>query len=105
MVRRALLPLSVALAALVAASFTPASRAVAAAMAGVTVRDSNFSPTQLTVHTGDTVAKRDFSTSSHYFHSGLWQRANPISAGYRLGLSLRWRLATKHRQTSQAEAE
>src|SRR5882724_10477195 len=55
MVRRALLPLSVALAALVAASFTPASRAVAAAMAGVTVRDSSFSPTQLTVHTGDTV--------------------------------------------------
>ena len=44
MVRRALLPLSVALAALVAASFTPAGRAVAADMAGVSVRDSSFNP-------------------------------------------------------------
>src|SRR4051794_32113890 len=55
MVRRALLPLSVALATLVAASFTPASRAVAADMAGVSVRDSSFNPNQLTIHAGDTV--------------------------------------------------
>src|SRR2546423_796392 len=55
MVRRALLPLSLALAAATAASLTPAGRAGAADMAGVVVRDSNFSPNRLTVHAGDTV--------------------------------------------------
>src|SRR4029077_21289570 len=49
--------------------------------------------TQIDRGAGDTVAKRDFSTSSHHFGRGLWKRANAISAGYRLGLSLRWRLA------------
>ena len=54
---------------------------------------------------GDTVAKRDFSTSSHRFHRGLWHRANAISLGYQLGLSARWRLASKRRQMGQAEPE
>ncbi|HEV7686529.1 MAG TPA: cupredoxin domain-containing protein, partial [Acidimicrobiia bacterium] len=55
MVRRALLPLSVALAAVLAASLAPAVPAGAANMAGVIVRDSNFSPTPITIQTGDTV--------------------------------------------------
>jgi CelD/BcsL family acetyltransferase involved in cellulose biosynthesis len=52
---------------------------------------------------GDTVAKRDFSTSSHSFHRGLWYRSNAISLGYRLGLSLRWRLARHKMGTAQPE--
>src|SRR2546423_12513679 len=67
MVRRALLPLSLALAAATAASLTPAGRAGAADMAGVVVRDSNFSPNRLTVHAGDTVifAKAQDSQLAH----------------------------------------
>src|SRR2546423_4278469 len=55
MVRRALLPLSLTVAARAAACLTPAGRAGAANMAGVIVRDSYFSPTSLTVNAGDTV--------------------------------------------------
>lgn len=54
---------------------------------------------------GDAVAKRDFSTSSHHFGRGLWHRTNAVSAGYRLGLSLHWRLASKRRLTDKSEAE
>src|SRR5438874_7413268 len=55
MARRALLPLSLALAAVAAASLMPAGQAGAANTAGVVVRDSNFSPNRLTVNAGDTV--------------------------------------------------
>jgi len=41
---------------------------------------------------GDTVAKRDFSTSQHHFLQGLWSRGGVTAAGYRAGLSAMWRL-------------
>jgi CelD/BcsL family acetyltransferase involved in cellulose biosynthesis len=40
---------------------------------------------------GDTVAKRDFSTSQHFFYSGLWQRPGIIALSHRVGLALGWR--------------
>jgi CelD/BcsL family acetyltransferase involved in cellulose biosynthesis len=41
---------------------------------------------------GDTVAKRDFSTSQHHFLRGLWSRDGLRAMGYRTGLSAAWRL-------------
>ncbi len=41
---------------------------------------------------GDTVAKRDFSTSQHHFLQGLWSRGGITAMGYRAGLSVMWRL-------------
>jgi CelD/BcsL family acetyltransferase involved in cellulose biosynthesis len=41
---------------------------------------------------GDTVAKRDFSTSQHQFLRGLWSRGGIRAMGYRAGLSAVWRL-------------
>jgi len=43
---------------------------------------------------GDTVAKRDFSTSEHHFYRGLWSRGDVGAMGYRVGLSLLWRLSS-----------
>src|SRR5438094_9381539 len=55
MVRRGLLPLTLAVAAVAAASLAPIGEAGAANMASVVVRDSYFTPAQQTVHAGDTV--------------------------------------------------
>jgi CelD/BcsL family acetyltransferase involved in cellulose biosynthesis len=41
---------------------------------------------------GDSVAKRDFSTSQHFFYSGLWQRPSIAALSHRTGLSIGWRL-------------
>jgi len=41
---------------------------------------------------GDTVAKRDFSTSQRYFLKGLWSRGGATAMAYRVGLSAMWRL-------------
>jgi len=42
---------------------------------------------------GDSVAKRDFSTSRHFFFSGLWQRPGLSALAHRVGLGIGWRLA------------
>jgi CelD/BcsL family acetyltransferase involved in cellulose biosynthesis len=42
---------------------------------------------------GDSVAKRDFSTSQHYFFSGLWQRPGIAALAHRVELGVSWRLA------------
>ena len=55
MVRRALLPLSLAEAAVAAFTVAPGGPASAANWAAVAVRDSSFSPSQQTVAAGDTV--------------------------------------------------
>jgi CelD/BcsL family acetyltransferase involved in cellulose biosynthesis len=44
---------------------------------------------------GDTVAKRDFSTSQHHFLKGLWSRGGVRAMGYRAGLSAGWRFRKK----------
>jgi len=41
---------------------------------------------------GDSVAKRDFSTSQHQFSKGFWSRGGPVALCYRIGLSASWRL-------------
>ena len=43
---------------------------------------------------GDTVAKRDFSTSQHHFRKGLWSRGGVRATGYRAGLAAIWRLGS-----------
>jgi CelD/BcsL family acetyltransferase involved in cellulose biosynthesis len=50
---------------------------------------------------GDTVAKRDFSTSQHHFHRGLWSRRGIGTLGYRAGLSVLWRLASLTARTGR----
>src|SRR5436305_5471233 len=55
MVRRALMPLTLAVAAMAAATFAPIVRAGAANWAAVTARDSFFSPSTQTVPVGDTL--------------------------------------------------
>ena len=42
---------------------------------------------------GDSVAKRDFSTSRHFFFSGLWQRPSVAALAHRVELGISWRLA------------
>jgi CelD/BcsL family acetyltransferase involved in cellulose biosynthesis len=42
---------------------------------------------------GDSVAKRDFSTSQQYFFSGLWQRPGIAALAHRVELGISWRLA------------
>jgi CelD/BcsL family acetyltransferase involved in cellulose biosynthesis len=44
---------------------------------------------------GDSVAKRDLSTSQHLFYSGLWQQPGFIALSHRLGLAIGWRLARR----------
>jgi len=41
---------------------------------------------------GDSVAKRDFSTSQHNFYSGLWQRPGLVALSHRAGLAIGWRM-------------
>jgi CelD/BcsL family acetyltransferase involved in cellulose biosynthesis len=43
---------------------------------------------------GDTVAKRDFSTSQHQFFKGLWSRGGVRAMSYRAGLSVLWRIGS-----------
>ena len=43
---------------------------------------------------GDTVAKRDFSTSQHHFLKGLWSRGGVRATGYRAGLSAMWKFGS-----------
>jgi CelD/BcsL family acetyltransferase involved in cellulose biosynthesis len=42
---------------------------------------------------GDSVAKRDFSTSQHFFLEGLWQRPGLAALAHRVELGISWRLA------------
>src|SRR5437763_3928498 len=67
MVRRALLPLSLAVAAVAAASVAPFAPASAANWAAVSVQDSSFSPSQQTVQAGATVvfARRQGTQLTH----------------------------------------
>jgi CelD/BcsL family acetyltransferase involved in cellulose biosynthesis len=50
---------------------------------------------------GDSGAKRDLSTSRHFFCSGLWQRPGAIAMAHRVGFAIEWRLAcyTRPRKT------
>lgn len=41
---------------------------------------------------GDSQAKRDLATTTHNFHSGLWQLNDIVAASHRVGLALHWRL-------------
>ena len=43
---------------------------------------------------GDTVAKRDFSTSQHQFFRGFWSRGGLRATCYRACLSAKWRLGS-----------
>lgn len=53
---------------------------------------------------GDSVAKRDFSTSQHFFYSGLWQQPGLIALSHRVGLAIGWRME-RHRNNGRAEPE
>jgi len=53
---------------------------------------------------GDTVAKRNFSTSQHHFFKGLWTRSNPVSFAYQVGLSARWRLKSRLERATVRES-
>jgi CelD/BcsL family acetyltransferase involved in cellulose biosynthesis len=53
---------------------------------------------------GDSVAKRDLSTSQHLFYSGLWQRRGFIASSHRIGLAIGWRLDRQARR-GKIEAE
>ncbi|HKU63649.1 MAG TPA: GNAT family N-acetyltransferase [Rhizomicrobium sp.] len=41
---------------------------------------------------GDSVAKRDFSTSQHFFSTGLWQRPGIGALTHRVWLAIDWRM-------------
>lgn len=47
---------------------------------------------------GDSVAKRDFSTSRHFFYSGLWQRPGLIALSHRVALAVGWRLDRRNKR-------
>lgn len=53
---------------------------------------------------GDSVAKRDFATSQHFFYSGLWQQPGLIALSHRIGLAIRWRM-DRYRAGGKAELE
>jgi len=53
---------------------------------------------------GDSVAKRDFSTSRHFFHSGLWQRPGIVALSHRAGLAIGWRLE-RLKKSATADSE
>ena len=53
---------------------------------------------------GDSVAKRDFATSQHFFYSGLWQRPGLVALSHRAGLAIGWRLG-RYRKHAKAEPE
>jgi len=42
---------------------------------------------------GDSIAKRDFSTSQHVFNGGLWQRQGVSAFIHRIGFAIEWRLS------------
>jgi CelD/BcsL family acetyltransferase involved in cellulose biosynthesis len=54
---------------------------------------------------GDSVAKRDFATSQHFFHSGLWQQPGVTAQAHRIGLAIGWRMARYLRPRSGADHE
>jgi len=53
---------------------------------------------------GDSVAKRDFATSQHFFYSGLWQRPGLIALSHRVGLAIGWRM-DQYKKRGRAELE
>ena len=53
---------------------------------------------------GDSVAKRDFATSQHFFYSGLWQQPGLVALSHRVGLAINWRMA-RFKNRGKAEAE
>jgi CelD/BcsL family acetyltransferase involved in cellulose biosynthesis len=53
---------------------------------------------------GDSVAKRDFATSQHFYHSGLWQRPGITALTHRAGLAIGWRMA-RYRRRRGADLE
>jgi len=53
---------------------------------------------------GDSVAKRDFATSQHFFYAGLWQRSGVIALAHRAGLAIGWRM-DRYRQSGKADLE
>jgi CelD/BcsL family acetyltransferase involved in cellulose biosynthesis len=53
---------------------------------------------------GDSVAKRDFSTSQHFFYSGLWQQPGLAALSHRVGLAIGWRM-DRYRKNGRADLE
>ncbi len=53
---------------------------------------------------GDSVAKRDFSTSRHFFYSGLWQQPGLVALAHRMGLAIGWRM-DRCKKNGEAELE
>jgi len=53
---------------------------------------------------GDSVAKRDFATSQHFFYSGLWQQPGLIALSHRVSLAIGWRM-DRYRRRGKAESE
>ena len=53
---------------------------------------------------GDSVAKRDFATSQHFFYSGLWQQPGLIALSHRVSLAIGWRM-DRYRRRGNAESE
>lgn len=53
---------------------------------------------------GDSVAKRDFATSQHFFYSGLWQQPGLVALSHRVGLGIDWRMA-RFKNRGKAESE
>ena len=53
---------------------------------------------------GDSVAKRDFATSQHFFYSGLWQQPGLVALSHRVGLAIGWRM-DRYRKRGGAELE
>lgn len=53
---------------------------------------------------GDSVAKRDFATSQHFFYTGLWQRPGITALAHRTGLAIGWRM-DRYRQPGKMDME
>jgi CelD/BcsL family acetyltransferase involved in cellulose biosynthesis len=54
---------------------------------------------------GDTQAKRDFSTDTHLLYRDAWFRPGARTALYRAGMSLKWRLQTRHSERASGLTE
>ncbi|HJS45921.1 MAG TPA: GNAT family N-acetyltransferase [Rhizomicrobium sp.] len=53
---------------------------------------------------GDSVAKRDFATSQHFFYTGLWQRPGVTALVHRAGLAVGWRM-DRYRRSGKMDME
>jgi len=53
---------------------------------------------------GDSVAKRDFATSQHFFYTGLWQQPGVTALAHRAGLAIGWRMS-RYRQSGKTDVE